>query len=129
MRNNAYMLWTVGSCRGGAFRQDTSILRQRWHRTVGIGGIGPTPAGILVLGRHHGTPYTSFWHLGSVGARETAAHGTVQICNNDGRPWHQEKGPPHCCAHLVMWPPRAANKNKKEGSTMAQESSMAAQDG
>ena len=32
----------------------TSILRHRWHMTGRIVGIGATPAGVLVLGRHRG---------------------------------------------------------------------------
>ena len=32
---------------------------------------------------------------------------TVQIGNNDGRPWHREKDPPHFCALLVADPAAA----------------------
>ena len=39
---------------------------------------------------------------------------SVQICNNDGRPWHQGEDPPHFCALLlVLWATRAATKTNK----------------
>lgn len=78
MRNDAYMPWTVGSRRGGDSGLVTSILRQRWHRTVGIGGIGPTPAGVLVLGRHRGTLVIYGKQVGNCGRLPQETGGRLQ---------------------------------------------------